>query len=131
MKTTFACPHCHSVLNPSVKILLGVKYKKKQGMILLSPQPGNYKMICDTSVSAAIKPGSTLNFFCPVCSSDLVSLANKKFAQLEIIDPNNNVRKVEFSRIFGTHATFIIDGDEITPYGDDVDDFGTTNFFGF
>ncbi len=130
MKITFACPHCQSVLNPSVKILLGVKYKKKQGLILLSPQPGNYKMICDASVSAALKPGSTLNFFCPVCSTDLVSPSNEKFSQLDIVDPNNQIRKVEFSRVFGTRATFIIDGDDVTPYGDDVDESGMTNFFG-
>ena len=131
MKTTFACPHCHSVLNPSVKILLGVKFKKKQGLILLSPQPGNYKIICDASVSSVVKPGSLLNFFCPVCSVNLVSPGNKEFSELNIIDPNNNSRKIEFSRKFGTHATFILDGDEITPYGDDVDDDISTNFFGY
>jgi len=128
MKITFACPH--SVLNPSVKVLLGVKFNKKQGLILLSPQPGNFKIICDASVSAALKPGSALNFFCPVCATNLVSPSNKKFAQLNMVDPNMHKRVVEFSRIFGTHATFVIDGDHVTPYGDDVDDAGSTNFFG-
>ena len=130
MKTTFACPHCKSVLNPSVKILLSVKYNKKQGLILLSPQPGNYKVICDPSVSAAVKPGSALNFFCPVCSESLASPSNKDFVELVIMDPNSQTRKVEFSRIFGTHATFIIDGEDVTPYGDDVDDDNEINFFG-
>ncbi len=130
MKSTFACPHCQSVLNPSVKILLAVKYKTKQGMILLSPQPGNFKFICDPSVSAVMKPGATLTFFCPVCAKDLTSPANKKFVELILVDPNHHTRKVEFSRIHGTHATFVIDGDNVTPFGDDVDDFGSTNFFG-
>ncbi len=110
---------------------MGVKFNKKQGLILLSPQPGNYKFICDASVSSAVKPGSTLNFFCPVCSADLVSPSDKKFAELHIIDPNKKIRKVEFSRIFGTHATFIIDGEEVTPYGDVVDDDSSPNFFGY
>lgn len=130
MKNTFACPHCQSVLNPSVKILLAVKYKKKQGMILLSPQPGNYKFICDSSVSAAMKPGATLTFFCPVCTADLTSPANKKFVEISLVDANKNTRKVEFSRIYGTHATFIVDEDNVTPYGEDVDESGNTNFFG-
>ena len=130
MKHTFACPHCQSVLNPSVKILLAVKYKNKRGMILLSPQPGNYKFICDPSVSSAIKPGQTLTFFCPVCSEDLTSPSNKKFVELILLDPNQRTRKVEFSRVQGTHATFIIDGDNVLPYGDDVDEAGSTNFFG-
>ena len=38
--------------------------------------------------------------------------------------------KVEFSRVFGTHATFVIDGDEVQAYGDDAEDFNATNFFG-
>lgn len=130
MKNTFACPHCRSVLNPSVKILLAVKYKNKQGMILLSPQPGNYKFICDPSVSASIKPGGSLTFFCPVCSTDLTSPANKKFVELILLDANQETRKVEFSRIYGTHATFVIDENNVTPYGEDVEDAGPTNFFG-
>lgn len=130
MKRTFACPHCKAVLNPSVKILLAVKYKSKRGMILLSPQPGNFKYICDSSVSAIIKPGASLTFFCPVCATDLTSPANKKFVELTLVDPNQKLRKVEFSRILGTHATFVIDGDDITPYGEDVEDSGGTNFFG-
>ncbi len=130
MKSVFACPHCKSVLNPSVKILLAVKYKTKRGMILLSPQPGNFKFICDSSVSAVIKPGATLSFFCPVCAENLTSPANKKFAELMMLDPNQNSRKVEFSRILGTHATFIVDGDDVTPFGEDVEDTNSTNFFG-
>ncbi len=130
MKNTFACPHCNSVLNPSIKVLLAVKYNRKQGMILLSPQPGNYKYICDPSVSAVMKPGSRLNFHCPVCAADLTSPAKKDFVELHLLDPNGSIRKVEFSRILGTHATFIIDGDEVTPYGKNVEDFGPTNFFG-
>jgi len=100
-------------------------------MILLSPQPGNFKYICDPSVSAVMKNGATLTFYCPVCSADLTSPANKKFVELNLVDPNGGIRKVEFSRVLGTHATFIVDGDEITPYGDNVEDMGPTNFFGF
>jgi len=130
MKNTFACPHCRSVLNPSVKILLVVRYKKKQGMILLSPQPGNYKYLCDPTVESTLKTGAALNFFCPVCSENLESPSNKKFVEILLEDAGGRERKVEFSRIYGTHATFIVDGDEVTPYGDDVEDFGQTNFFG-
>jgi len=49
---------------------------------------------------------------------------------LMMLDPNQNSRKVEFSRILGTHATFIVDGDDVTPYGKDVEDTNSTNFFG-
>lgn len=130
MKSVYACPHCHNVLNPSVKILLVVSYRKKAGMILLSPQPGNFKFICDPSVEKVVTNGSTVTFSCPVCSADLTSPRDKKFAALEVVDPNGNARRVEFSRVMGTHATFIYDGEEVSSYGDDVDNFPDTNFFG-
>lgn len=130
MKSVYGCPHCQTVLNPSVKILLVVKHGKKKGMILLSPQPGNFKFICDKSVEEMIKPGAMATFFCPVCGADLTSPANKKFAELVLLDPNGNTRKLEFSRVYGTHATFVVDGNEVTAYGDDADDFNGTNFFG-
>jgi hypothetical protein len=130
MKSVYGCPHCETVLNPSVKILLVVKYGKKKGMILLSPQPGNFKFILDKSVEDAVKPGATVTFCCPVCGAELTSPANKKFAELILIDPNGHQRKVEFSRIYGTHATFVVDGDEVVHYGDDAEDFNSTNFFG-
>lgn len=130
MKKSYACPHCKSVLNPSVKVLLAVRYNRKQGMILLSPQPGNFKYICDPTIAAVMKPGASVNFHCPVCSVDLVSPSNKKFVELDLVNPGGRNLKVEFSRILGTHATFIIDGEEITGYGEDQEDKGPTNFFG-
>ena len=130
MKSVYGCPHCATVLNPSVKVLLVIKYRNKKGMILLNPQPGNFKFICDKSVESVVKPGSTVTFFCPVCGADLTSPGNKKFAELALVDPNGHHRKVEFSRVFGTQATFIVDGNEIKAFGDDADDFSSTNFFG-
>ena len=130
MKKIFACPHCEAVLNPSVKILLVAQYKKKKGMILLSPQPGNFKFVCDKSVEKTLKPGATVTFLCPVCGADLTSAGNKKFTEMVLVDQAGQQRKVEFSRVFGTHATFILDGDEVVSYGDDAEGFSPTNFFG-
>ena len=130
MKSVYGCPHCKAVLNPSVKVLLVIKYNKKRGMILLSPQPGNFKFICDKSVEDVVKPGATVTMSCPVCSTDLTSAANKKFVALDLIDPNGNKRRVEISPVYGTHATFLIDGDEVVSYGDDAEESGSTNFFG-
>ena len=60
MKNLFVCPHCQSVLNPNVKILLVASYGKKRGLVLLSPQPGNYKFIADSSFEDALRPGASL-----------------------------------------------------------------------
>lgn len=130
MKNTFACPHCHAVLNPNVKILLGIKHQKERGLILLSPQPGNFRFICDQSIKNSIKQGDSPVFFCPVCSAELISPRDNSFVELSLVDPNGKTRQVEFSRVFGTHATFIIDGDQVSPYGEDAAEEGPVNFFG-
>jgi len=130
MKNVYACPHCEAVLNPSVKILLKVGYKGKQGMILLSPQPGNFKFICDRTVADALQDGKAATFACPVCGQDLQSPQNKEFVRLHLVGPDRKIRKVEFSRVFGQHATFVVDEDEITSYGEDVSGSDPTNFFG-
>lgn len=130
MKNSYACPHCRTVLNPSVKILLVVRYRSRKGMILLSPQPGNFKFICDKTVRSALKPGAKVTFACPVCAADLTSPADDQFAELLLVGPDQTPRRVEFSRVFGTHATFILDGDEVQAFGEAADDTDPTNFFG-
>ena len=130
MKNIFACPHCRVVLNPSIKILLVAAFGKKKGMILLSPQPGNFKYICDSSVEKGLKVGDKVTFSCPVCSAKLTSSRDNKFTELLLLRPGHEDKRVEFSRAFGTYATFVADGEEVVSYGNDAEDFGTMNFFG-
>ena len=130
MRNTFVCPHCHGVLNPNVKITLVAAVKRGKGMILLSPQPGNYRYICDKSLEDALKPGDKVTFSCPICTADLTSAGNPKFCQLELHTAGQEPRRVEFSRVYGTHATFVIGDNSVTSYGEDADEFGSTNFFG-
>jgi hypothetical protein len=130
MKKIFACPHCHAVLNPSVKILLVVGHKRRKGMILLSPQPGNYKYICDESFEENLQVGDKLKFSCPVCSKSMTSSRNKNFVAMVMTTPGQEPQRVEFSRLYGKNATFVYDSDGVKAYGDDVDDSGSTNFFG-
>jgi len=130
MKNIYACPHCDTVLNPSVKILLVVSYRKKKGMILLSPQPGNFQFICDRTFEESLKPGAKVRFSCPVCSEDLTSPKDDEFVELLMLHPGRKPRRVEFSRVYGKRATLVIDGDDVSTFGPDVDDPSNTNFFG-
>lgn len=130
MKNVFTCPHCQAVLNPNVKILLVIGYKKKKGMILLSPQPGNFKYICDKSVEKDLSPGDKIKFSCPVCSADLTSRFNNQLAEMVMISPGREPRRAEFSRIYGKNATFIFDGEDVVSFGEDADHLGLTNYFG-
>ena len=130
MKNTFVCPHCQGVLNPNVKVLLVAKANRRKGMILLSPQPGNYKYLCDSSFQDVLQEGKTITYSCPMCSQDLTAEGNPKFTRMELHVTGHKTRQVEFSRVFGAQATFIIDGNEVTAFGEDAEDFDETNFFG-
>lgn len=131
MKNTFACPHCQGVLNPNVKILLVADTGQARGLVLLSPQPGNYKYLCDPSLEGALQPGRMITFSCPLCQADLASPDNPQLARLDLRVPSHETRRVEFSREFGTHATFIISGGEVVDkYGEDAEGFDGLNFFG-
>jgi hypothetical protein len=130
MKTVYLCPHCHANLNPNVKIVLVASHRRRKGLILLSPQPGNYKYIWDEHLAEVVNPGVKVTFSCPVCHADLTSPSHRDFAELFIDSPDRKPRRVLFSRQHGTHATFIDKGDVMVAYGEDVDDFERKNFFG-
>lgn len=128
MKKVYLCPHCRAVLNPNVKIIFVVDDGKRRGLILLSAKPGDYNMIVDPSFTLA--DGSLANFHCPVCDKSLTSPVNENFVEILLDQGGPRPSTVEFSRIFGEHATFIIDGKELTSFGEDADDFDDVNFFG-
>ncbi len=130
MKNTFVCPHCQGVLNPNVKILLIADTGEAKGLVLLSPQPGNYKYLCDGSLEKHLHPGETITFSCPICHADLTSETDAQFAAMELHVESHPVRRAEFSRIFGTRATFIISEEDVDVYGEDAEGYDARNFFG-
>jgi PHP family Zn ribbon phosphoesterase len=130
MKWRYACPRCRAILNPSVKIILGVRRGKSRGLMLLSPRPGNYKTICDEELAAKIHEGETVELSCPVCGGLLTSSVSKKLAELLLHQPGQPIKRIQFSRVFGEHATFVLDGETVVPYGEDADIYGHLNFFG-
>ena len=128
MKWTYACPHCRAVLNPHTKIVLAARRGRQRGLILLSPQPGNYQTIVDPSF--VLVEGETVELTCPACGHDLASSAARRLAEIQLLHPGAIPRRVEFSRVYGEHATFILDGEKIVPYGDDAGAYDRVNFFG-
>ncbi len=130
MKRLYTCPHCRGVLNPNVKIILAARYRKKEGLLLLSPQPGNFQVICDDGFEGAVPEGSTIHFRCPLCAGDLTSPKSKEFAQILATNAGGGLSRVEFSRVQGVHATFVVTEDEVKPYGADAKGYDPINFFG-
>jgi hypothetical protein len=130
MKNVYLCPHCSANLNPNVKIILLVSHRRRKGLILLSPQPGNFKYVCDQHVGEVLKAGARVTFACPVCQADLTSGVHSGFSELYLDVGGRVPERVFFSRKFGTHATFVTKGDVVATYGEDADEFAKINFFG-
>jgi RNase P subunit RPR2 len=130
MKKRFHCPECRTVLNPNVKIVLAVKHGKKLGLILLSPQPGNYRSLKDANF--CMEEGKMMTFLCPACNESLTSNTNKRLASMVMSREGHPDSIVEFSRVCGEHATFIVDGNDVTGYGEDTETYESNvrNFFG-
>ena len=130
MKWKYLCPHCKAVLNPNVKIVLAARRGKTRGIILLSPRLGDYKVICDDDFATKVQAGELVQLSCPACASDLTSKVSHKLAEIELHQPGHQVKRVQFSRVQGEQATFILNGERVVPYGEDALLYDTVNFFG-
>ncbi len=128
MKKTYYCPHCNAVLNPNEKVIFVVDDGEHRGLMLLSAKPGDYRLIVDPNFP--LIEGTAVDFSCPVCTASLISKANENFVELRLDQGGSHMSTVEFSRIFGEHATFIIDGRELFRFGEDAEDYEDVNFFG-
>lgn len=128
MKRRYFCPKCEANLNPNVKIILMVRRDGQQGLILLSPQPGNYAII----VADEILPeaGDLMDFHCPVCGESLTAEDNDNMACLDFRFANGSNGTVFFTRRFGEHATYFVADDEVKVYGENATPQHGMNFFG-
>ncbi len=127
MKKRYLCPHCEAVLNPNVKVVFAVTNGGRRGLLLLDARPGDYGLIADPTLE--MSKGDVADFSCPVCSTDLVSKSDSHFVEIHMRRGDGPVSLVEFSRTYGEHATFIVDGRNVQSFGEDAEDYDT-NFFG-
>jgi hypothetical protein len=103
---------------------------KKRGLVLLSPRLGNYRFMCDEDFAAKVRPGELVKLSCPACGDDLTSPVSNKLTEIELHQPGHQVKSVQFSRVQGEQATFILNGEQVIPYGDDAGLYDEVNFFG-
>jgi hypothetical protein len=109
---------------------MAVKRGKKRGLMLMSPRPGNYKFICDSDFGNKVKEGTLIDFLCPACGVDLTSAASKKLAEINLHQPDQPIKRVQFSKVHGEQATFVLADETIVPYGEDAYLYDEVNFFG-
>lgn len=127
MKRSYYCPHCKGLLNPNVKIILRAEFESHRGLILFSPQPGNYDCILPEDFH--LKKRATVRFSCPICAKDLTSSRDRTMAEILFSTSAGQEGKVIFSRVFGHHATYFITDEEVRSFGEHMDE-GGLNFWG-
>ena len=126
MKRTYECPSCSAVLNPNVKIVLRARLKKRTGLFLFSPKPGNYDVFIPQGFE--LVEGTRVEFACPVCGADLTSSKGKNWAEILFSTSSGARGSVIFSKVYGAHATCFITEEKVRWYGEDARE--CTNFWG-
>lgn len=128
MKSKYYCPHCNSQLNVGNDIIFTVKTSgTHMGLVLVSPQVGDYSVIKDPLFS--IETGEHLEIICPVCHKKLQkNKLNQNLAMVKMIDDKEVESEIYFSEIFGEHCTYKITNKTIEIFGDDSGKY--SNFWG-
>jgi hypothetical protein len=117
MENSFICPFCRGHLRVGEYIIFATKNSKKQmGLILLSPQIGNYTSIKHPDFE--FKEGDKLNFFCPLCHRSLESDFEENLVRVIMVDEKSREHDIYFSRIAGEHSTYDLTGETVKATGE-------------
>jgi hypothetical protein len=115
----FLCPKCENHLRVGNHLIFKVKNSRKQsGLLLLSPQIGNYSSIKHPSFE--VQSGEHLEFFCPLCNASLISDIHENLAHVILRDETGKSNNVYFSQVVGEHSTFTTDGESVRVSGEDA-----------
>jgi hypothetical protein len=128
MKRTYFCLKCRATLNPNVKLILTMAKDRRRSLILLSPRPGDYRVILPGG--ASLRRGDVVEFFCPACGANLQSEANEHLAEIGFRLEDGSKGRVNFSRKYGEHATYFVTKEQVRSYGENAAIYGDANFFG-
>jgi uncharacterized protein YbaR (Trm112 family) len=127
MEKSFYCPFCHGQLYINERIVFSAKSDAgNYGLILLTPDLGDYRIMKHPDFK--ITAGEHVDFFCPICHSNLiVDKENKFFTRVLMLDAGEEY-EILFSQIAGEKATYVIGEKSFRAYGRDADE--NTNFWG-
>ncbi len=128
MKRAYVCPKCHGLLNPGTKVIFLIEHEQDHGLVLLSPQLGDYAVVMGETL--ALEPGMVCRFRCPICHADLTSKADRHLVEVECHHPDGGRSIVSFSRVAGEHATFVRDAHGVESFGEHAGRYEPVNFFG-
>lgn len=117
MQNDFICPKCNGHLLVGGFVVLTASTKKdKRGLILLSPQLGDYTKVLHPTFN--IEKGEEVDYFCPICHSSLTAHdVNQKLVRLLMFDANSEKHEVFFSGIEGEHCTYKVSEKKYEKFG--------------
>jgi uncharacterized protein YbaR (Trm112 family) len=117
MKNNFICPRCKGYLNVGESIILSADTEHKDaGLILLSPELGNYTV--KTNTNFQIRDGEKYDFFCPICQQRLSTDIHDNLSRVLMVDNNDNHFEILFSKIAGEKSTYKIIGESLEVFGE-------------
>lgn len=123
MKTNFICPKCEGHLLVGGYVIFTVSTKTgKRGLTLLSPHLGDYTRTLNLNFE--LEEGEEVDFFCPICQSNLAAEdIDKRLVRLIMVDENSEKHEIFFSGIAGEHCTYKISEKKYEKYGSSADKY--------
>jgi hypothetical protein len=128
MARSFNCPRCGGRLNPGTKVILVAERGPERGLVLLSPDFGDYAAVL--AESFRLQPGQAYTFACPICHADLASPLARGLVEIEAVEDDGTRERVDFSCVAGEHATFVRGPSGVQCFGEHVARYDGVNFFG-
>jgi hypothetical protein len=116
------------MLNPGTKVIFVIGKEDSRGLLLLSPELGDYAVVLAESIP--IERGTVYSFSCPICQHDLVSPVDDRLVEILCRQPDGSDARVDFSRVAGEHATFVRGPSGVRSFGEDAERYAGLNFFG-
>ncbi len=125
MKNDYVCPFCRGYLKVKNSVIFSARKENgEQGLLLMSPEIGNYTVRKHRSFRLA--DGERTDLYCPICHANLMAQNyNENLARIIQIDEENEENIVLISEIVGERCTYVIHGKKVEKYGDDA-----VNYFG-
>jgi hypothetical protein len=90
--------------------------KKDFGLLLLSPQIGNYHSVRNPEFE--YRTGEALDFYCPLCSHTLSTTIDENLIFVVMLDDQGIEHNIYFSRISGEKSTYQVTGDRVLASGE-------------
>lgn len=116
----FICPICRGHLRIGDDLIFSLKKKNnKKGLIILSPELGNYTYRKHDDLE--LEKGEELTFFCPICHANLTSDVDKNLVKVTMVDEKGERYEILFSDIVGEESTYKVKGKEVFKTGSDAE----------